>query len=120
MPRQARANLRPMTTDGPSSNEIERRVLNFQRRAAPGAGRTGGSLSGPPPVEDLSKYEHTDEVDDYRHRMIMNVIAFIFVAALIASGVWLANTMAQMRKNQDCVLSGRRGCTPVDVRQNTW
>jgi hypothetical protein len=50
----------------------------------------------------------------------MNVIAFIFVTALIAAGVWLANTMAQMRKNQDCVLSGRRGCTPVDVRQNTW
>jgi hypothetical protein len=29
--------------------------------------------------------------------------------------------MARMRKDQDCVLSGRRGCTPVDVeRKDRW
>jgi hypothetical protein len=25
-----------------------------------------------------------------------------------------------MRKNQDCVLSGRRGCTPVEVTKDRW
>jgi hypothetical protein len=25
-----------------------------------------------------------------------------------------------MRKNQDCVLSGRRGCTPVEVQHDRW
>jgi len=25
-----------------------------------------------------------------------------------------------MRKNQDCVLSGRRGCTPVEVTKGRW
>jgi hypothetical protein len=34
---------------------------------------------------------------------------------LIVAGVWIADVMAKMRKDQDCVLSGRRGCTPVDV-----
>lgn len=109
-----------MTTDGPASNEIEPRVVRFRRPGGPGAGPAGGPLSGPPPVDDLGKYERTDETDDYRHRMIVNVVAFVFIAALIAAGVWMANTMAQMRKNQDCVLSGRRGCTPVDVHKNSW
>jgi len=25
-----------------------------------------------------------------------------------------------MRKDQDCVLSGRRGCTPVEVSKDRW
>ncbi len=52
--------------------------------------------------------------------MIVNVVAFIFVIALIGAGLWIAETMADMRKNQDCVLSGRRGCTPVEVRHDRW
>jgi hypothetical protein len=67
------------------------------------------------PVQDLEKFEHSGEEDDYRHRMIVNVVAFVIAVLLILSGVWLATTMAQMRKNQDCVLSGRRGCTPVEA-----
>ena len=52
--------------------------------------------------------------------MIVNVVAFVFVIGLIAAGLWLAETMAAMRKNQDCVLSGRRGCTPVEVIKDRW
>jgi hypothetical protein len=68
----------------------------------------------PPPADDLAKFEHGEDADDYRHRMIVNIIAFVFVVGLIGGGLWLADTMAQMRKNQDCVLSGRRGCAPVE------
>ncbi len=49
--------------------------------------------------------------------MLVNMAAFAFVLVLIAVGLWLAETMAQMRRNQDCVLSGRRGCTPVEVHR---
>lgn len=73
-----------------------------------------------PPEENLAKYEGGDEPDDYRHRMVVNVIAFVFVIALIGGGLWLADTLAKMRKNQDCVLSGRRGCTPVEVSKDRW
>ncbi|HET9716571.1 MAG TPA: hypothetical protein VFP60_10350 [Pseudolabrys sp.] len=73
-----------------------------------------------PPLDDLAQYERTEAPDDYRHRMIVNVAAFVFVIALIAAGLWLAETMAAMRKNQDCVLSGRRGCTPVEVNKDRW
>ena len=52
--------------------------------------------------------------------MIVNALAFIFVAVLIGAGLWLADTMASMRKNQDCVLSGRPGCTPVEFDRRRW
>jgi hypothetical protein len=69
---------------------------------------------------DLSRYEQGEAPDDYRHRMLMNVLAFLAVTLLVGVGLWIADTMATMRKNQDCVLSGRRGCTPVEVHHERW
>ena len=98
----------------PSSSDNERRVVSFRR----GEARTRPPPVGP--VEDLTKYERDEGSDDYRHRMIVNVTVFVFVIGLIGAGIWLADTMAAMRKNQDCVLSGRRGCTPVEVNKDRW
>lgn len=105
-----------MVSDDPSSAESEPRVVNFRR------GRAGARPPGAPPapVEDLAKYERSEDADDYRHRMMVNVAAFLFVIGLIGAGIWLADTMARMRKDQDCVLSGRRGCTPVEVSKDRW
>ena len=105
-----------MIGDGSPPSEGERRVVRFRR--GPAAART--PVTGPPPVADLSKFEHGGDADDYRHRMMVNVAAFVFVIGLIAAGIWLADTMAQMRRNQDCVLSGRRGCTPVEAPKERW
>jgi len=96
------------------SSDTGPRVVSFRRNSA------GVRAPPAPPVEDLTKYERGDGPDDYRHRMIVNVTAFVFVAGLIGAGIWLADTMATMRKNQDCVLSGRRGCTPVEVTKERW
>jgi hypothetical protein len=100
-----------MINDGPSSSDRERRVVRFRR----GPASAGPPASAPPPVEDLAKYERSAEADDYRHRMIVNGAAFLFLVALIGAGLWLADTMASMRRNQDCVLAGHRNCTPVEV-----
>ena len=105
-----------MTGNGSSSSDDERRVVSLRR----GPAGTRTPLSAPPPVDDLSKFERGEDADDYRHRMIVNLIAFVFVVALIGAGLWLADTMAKMRRNQDCVLSGRRGCTPVEVTKDRW
>ena len=86
-------------------------VLRFRRRT--GAPRP--TPAGPPPADDLARYTRGPDGDDYRHRMIVNAAAFLFVAVLIGAGLWLAETMAQMRRNQDCVLQGRRNCAPIDV-----
>ncbi len=106
-----------MANDEPSSSsQDERRVVSFRRGPA-------GIRPRPPeptPVEDLAKYEGRESPDDYRNRMAVNVAAFVFVVALIGAGIWIADTMARMRKDQDCVLSGRRGCTPVEVTKQRW
>lgn len=105
-----------MADNQPPTSSDEPRVVSFRRR---GAGAPPISAARPP-VEDLAKYERGETKDDYRHRMIVNVVAFVFIAALIGAGLWLADTMARMRKDQDCVLSGRRGCTPVEVPKDRW
>jgi hypothetical protein len=101
-----------MAGDPPNT---EHRVLRFSR-----GGRPAPAPVTPPAVEDLDKYQRSETPDDYRHRMIVNALGFLFALALIGAGLWIANTMASMRKNQDCVLSGRRGCTPVEFDRNRW
>ena len=100
--------------NSPSSAENGSRVVSFRRN------NVKTKLPPSAPVEDLAKYERGESLDDYRHRMIVNVTVFVFVVGLIGAGIWLADTMATMRKNQDCVLSGRRGCTPVEVSKDRW
>jgi hypothetical protein len=43
----------------------------------------------------------------------------VATVALIVTGIWIADVMAHMRKDQDCVLIGRSGCTRVDVPPQT-
>ena len=71
---------------------------------------------GQPVANDLSRYERRrDEPDDFRHRMLANVAAFAFTVALTAIGIWLAMSIADLRKTQDCVLMGRRDCARISV-----
>jgi hypothetical protein len=100
----------------PPHSDEGSRVIGFRRRQP----IVNSRAPSPPATDDLAKYERGENPDDYRHRMVVNVVAFAFVIALIAAGLWLADTMAAMRKNQDCVLSGRRGCTPVEVTKDRW
>jgi hypothetical protein len=99
--------------DDPTAHD-KGHLLRFRHR------RSSDLPPEPTPVEDLGKYEGGEDPDDYRHRMLMNVAAFAFIIALIGAGLWLADTMAAMRKNQDCVLSGRRGCAPIEVNRDRW
>jgi hypothetical protein len=100
-----------------------RRVLPFRR---PGAAPDGGygwrrqPHAPPPPTAptgSLAKYEGGDHRDDnYRHRMVVNIAALSFTVLLAIAGGWLAIQIAEMRRNQDCVLSGRRNCAPIDAK----
>jgi hypothetical protein len=90
--------------------EEKGRILPFRRRGAPQP-----PVVPPSPVEDVGKYAVSEEPDNYRQRMINNGLAFAFLLLLVAIGVWLATSIAEMRRNQDCVLSGRRNCANVIV-----
>jgi hypothetical protein len=92
-------------------------VLRFRPRGS--ALRSRWAWAPPPepntPVDDLAKYERGDATDDYRHRMTMNVLALAVTLILIGAGIWLTNMLVQIRTQQDCFLSGRRNCFPIEV-----
>ncbi len=70
------------------------------------------------PLDDLAQYEQDQQEDEnvnYPHRMLMNVIAVAVVTVLIGVGVWLADTIADMERDQDCVLQGRQNCAPIEL-----
>jgi hypothetical protein len=98
-----------MKSDQSSSPKRGARVLSFRRGQPPTRSPQTDAAPG------LDKYERDDSPDDYRHRMLINLAAFVVLILLIGGGYWLADTMARMRKDQDCVLSGRRNCAPVHV-----
>jgi hypothetical protein len=54
-----------------------------------------------------------DPKDDDRPFPMLGVA--VFLVLLIVAGVWMANTIVDMRKVQDCALSGRRNCAPISV-----
>ena len=94
----------------PKSDDTRGQVLRFRKRNS----RAPAPLPPPSPVEDLARYERLDEPDDFRHRMKMNGLALAVIIVLVVAGIWIADTMARVRKNQDCVLTGR-GCAPINI-----
>src|ERR1700704_3290783 len=108
-----------MAADRPSDND--HRVVPFRPRRPACSASRGWRLARatqhpPPPVEGLAKYEGGRSEDDYRHRMMVNLAALAFTVLLAGAGVWLTIQIADMRKNQDWVFSGRSHCAPVDVK----
>jgi len=107
----------------PIASEEEHRVLKFRPRTmAHPPGRRGDErdhvfredASGEP--NDLSRYEKPrDEPDNFRQRMLANLAALAFTVALTAVGIWLAMSIADLRKTQDCVLMGRRNCAHIST-----
>jgi hypothetical protein len=104
-------------------------VLQFRPRARTTDRPFSGSPSTSPTLADetidhengllgdLARYEREAEEEpiNYRHRMLMNVIAVAIVTVLVGMGVWLADTIAEMERNQDCVLQGRQNCAPIEI-----
>ena len=106
-----------MKSQEPQRDEEKGRILLFRPRI-PRARNDNLRRPHPlrsPPVDDLSKYERSRENDSYRPRMVNNLLAFAVLSLIVYCGIWLANTMAQLRADQDCVLTGRTNCAPIKV-----
>ena len=109
-----------MKTQQPIASEHEHRVLKFRPRTLAHPPGRRGEQAQPEDARqepnDLSRYERDrDEPDDFRQRMLANVAAFAFTVALTAIGIWLAMSIADLRKTQDCVLMGRRDCAQISA-----
>jgi len=62
-----------------------------------------------------------DEPETERQRMAINIGVVVFLAILVGGGIWLANAIVDVRKTQDCIMSGRRNCAPVSTSgRETW
>ena len=115
-----------MKTQLPIQRDDEHVVVKFRPRTSAHpqpAGRpcrgqcpAAAPTNAQPAAKDLSRYERSrDEPDDFRHRMLANVAALAFTVALTAIGIWLAISIADLRKTQDCVLMGRRDCARISA-----
>jgi hypothetical protein len=53
--------------------------------------------------------------DDQGNRSAENAVMLGFFVLLVAAGIWLLGTMADIRKVQDCTAQGRRNCATIEV-----
>jgi len=120
--------LAAVKTQQPMTSDDEHRVLKFRPRtlAHPPGQRDNQTRHGDgghqpqdltrDPTRDLSHFARDrEEPDEFRHRMLANVAALAFTIALTAIGIWLAISIADLRKTQDCVLMGRRDCAQIST-----
>ena len=82
------------------SSDADSRVIRFRSRTGAwqqshrGKAPIGYSEPDDAPVPDLSKYECPESEDEYRHRMVINAIALVFVSLMSLAGFWLVNVIA--------------------------
>ena len=53
--------------------------------------------------------------EDQGNRSVENAVMLGFFVVLVAAGIWLLGTMADIRKVQDCAAQGRRNCATIEV-----
>jgi hypothetical protein len=101
----------------PRDAEVFGQVLHFERRR-PRKTPFHVSLLEPTEedVDEFARFEQEqDEPIDYRHRAIMNVIALAIVSLLVGLGVWIADTLNELQRDQDCLMQGRSNCAPIEL-----
>jgi hypothetical protein len=111
-------------TQQPIASDQEHRVLQFRPRASLTQSTRQTNVVAQPRHQDsknepldLSRYERPrEQPDDFRQRMLANIAAIAFTVALTAIGIWLAISIADLRRTQDCVLMGRRDCVRISTQ----
>jgi hypothetical protein len=46
---------------------------------------------------------------------VCDLIVVAFVVFVIGSGLWLIDALLAARRADECLSSGRRNCTPIDI-----
>src|SRR5258708_13249453 len=57
--------------------------------------------------------------EDRGNRNVENAVMLGFFAVLVAAGIWLLGTMADLRKVQDCTPQGRPNSPVIDLPHRT-
>jgi hypothetical protein len=56
-----------------------------------------------------------DPPDDDSNRTVENAVMLGVFIVLVAAGIWLLGSMADLRKAQDCAAQGRRNCGTIET-----
>lgn len=67
----------------------------------------------------MTEGERQPEPPEEGNRAVENVVMAGFFVVLVAAGIWLLGTMADVRKAQDCAAQGRRNCATIEVPERT-
>ena len=64
-----------------------------------------------PPARPLPKADPEED----RWRVRSNIAALVFAALLVVVGLYLVRVLAEKSHLEDCLMSGRTNCAPIDV-----
>ncbi len=56
-----------------------------------------------------------DPPDNDGNRTVENAVLLGMFVVLVAAGIWLLGSMADLRKTQDCAAQGRRNCGTIET-----
>jgi hypothetical protein len=99
-----------------SPSDEHGRVVRFRQRGTPQwRWPSHHSPQHNSSIDDFAKFERSNGEDDYRHRMRMNILGLVATLVLVFAGLWLAVRISEISKVQDCFLSGRRNCAPIEA-----
>jgi hypothetical protein len=76
-------------------------------------------MNEPQPPDNRDRKPPADDDGDEGNRTVENLVLAGFFIALVAAGVWLLGTMADVRKAEDCAAQGRRNCQTIEVPERS-
>ena len=76
-------------------------------------------MTEPQRPENREREAPADKEADEGNRTVENMVLAGFFVVLVAAGIWLLGTMADVRKAQDCAAQGRRNCQTIEVPERS-
>ena len=76
-------------------------------------------MTEPQRPENVENKAPKDEDGEEGNRTVENMVLAGFFIVLVAAGIWLLGTMADVRKVQDCAAQGRRNCQAIEVPERS-
>ena len=53
--------------------------------------------------------------EEARDRRVANIFLAVAGVVIIGIGIWLGNALVAARKADECISTGRRNCSPIEV-----
>ena len=68
-----------------------------------------------PDTHPDDKAEIASPEQNERDRLSANIFLLVAAVAFIAIGIWIGDGLLKAKRADDCMSSGRRNCSPIEV-----